>query len=77
MLLQLCCVMHCFVGKKFTLVDWIACILMSTGLIFFTLADSSVSPSFSLYGNVNSLADGLYFDEVLIWILELIIMYDM
>jgi len=27
---------------------------MSIGLIFFTLADSSISPSFSLYGNVNS-----------------------
>lgn len=36
--------------KKFTIIDWIACVLMSIGLIFFTLADSSVSPSFSLYG---------------------------
>jgi len=42
------------IGKKFTVVDWIACILMSIGLIFFTLADSSVSPSFSLYGNFSS-----------------------
>jgi len=48
------CVCVWFIGKKFTVVDWVACVLMSIGLIFFTLADSSVSPSFSLYGNMNS-----------------------
>jgi len=42
-----------FIGKKFTPVDWMACIFVSIGLIFFTLADSSVSPSFSLYGIMN------------------------
>ena len=51
-----CCLGCCsaavllFIGKKFTVVDWVACIFMSIGLIFFTLADSSISPSFSLYG---------------------------
>jgi len=52
LLLLQCCVW--FIGKKFTVVDWVACVLMSVGLIFFTLADSSVSPSFSFYGNMNS-----------------------
>ncbi|CAD5111928.1 DgyrCDS1189 [Dimorphilus gyrociliatus] len=36
--------------KKYTTLDFAACACMSIGLIFFTLADSSVSPSFSLYG---------------------------
>ncbi|BFZ00032.1 hypothetical protein BsWGS_03071 [Bradybaena similaris] len=39
-------------GKKFSLIDIIACLCMSVGLILFTLADSSVSPSFNTYGVV-------------------------
>lgn len=37
-------------GKKYGLIDVTACLCMTGGLIFFTLADSSVSPMFSLYG---------------------------
>jgi len=37
-------------GKVFAMLDWFACICMSIGLIFFTLADSTVQPSFSMYG---------------------------
>lgn len=39
-------------GKKYSLIDFIACLCMSCGLIFFTLADSSVSPSFNLFGTL-------------------------
>jgi len=55
-----------FIGKKFTAVDWMACIFMSIGLIFFTLADSSISPTFSLYGIVNSFTDAFWCLEMLI-----------
>ncbi|KAI0207237.1 Adenosine 3'-phospho 5'-phosphosulfate transporter 2 [Lamellibrachia satsuma] len=37
-------------GKKYGVTDVVACLCMSTGLIFFTLADNSVSPTFSTYG---------------------------
>ena len=39
-------------GKKYGVLDFIACLMMSGGLIFFTLADSSVSPTFSVYGKL-------------------------
>lgn len=37
-------------GKTFNRYDVAAAICMSTGLIFFTLADSKVQPNFNLYG---------------------------
>ncbi|KAK2173450.1 hypothetical protein NP493_873g01021 [Ridgeia piscesae] len=37
-------------GKRYGVTDVLACLCMSVGLIFFTLADSSVSPTFSSYG---------------------------
>ncbi|XP_055956477.1 adenosine 3'-phospho 5'-phosphosulfate transporter 2 [Patella vulgata] len=37
-------------GKKFNIIDVSACVCMSLGLILFTLADSTVSPEFNLYG---------------------------
>ncbi|ELU03367.1 hypothetical protein CAPTEDRAFT_169370 [Capitella teleta] len=37
-------------AKRYGCIDVTACLCMSIGLIFFTLADSSVSPTFSLYG---------------------------
>lgn len=37
-------------GKKFNIYDWIASIAMSLGLIFFTLADVQVQPSFKPFG---------------------------
>ena len=39
-----------FLGKTFNRYDVGAAICMSTGLIFFTLADSKVRPNFNLYG---------------------------
>jgi len=41
---------HCVEGKTFGMIDITACLCMSGGLVFFTLADSTVSPTFSLYG---------------------------
>ena len=38
------------VGKVFNRYDVAAALCMSTGLIFFTLADSKVQPDFNLYG---------------------------
>jgi len=32
------------IGKRYTLSDVIACLCMTIGLIFFTLADSQVQP---------------------------------
>ena len=37
-------------GKQYSALDFIACACMSFGLICFTLADSTVSPSFNLFG---------------------------
>lgn len=37
-------------GKKYGVLDYLSCVCMSVGLILFTLADSSVSPSFNTYG---------------------------
>eukprot|EP00112_Aurelia_sp_Birch-Aquarium-sp1_P001165 Seg1120.5 transcript_id=Seg1120.5/GoldUCD/mRNA.D3Y31 product="Adenosine 3'-phospho 5'-phosphosulfate transporter 2" protein_id=Seg1120.5/GoldUCD/D3Y31 len=37
-------------GKQYTRLDFIACMCMSVGLIFFTLADSEVSPNFDHTG---------------------------
>lgn len=37
-------------GKVYRLVDYLACILMSVGLILFTLADSTVQPEFNRTG---------------------------
>ena len=39
-----------FSGKRFNAIDFLACVMMSAGLIFFTLADSKVQPDFSVYG---------------------------
>lgn len=39
-------------GKRFNIYDITACLCMSFGLILFTLADSTVQPTFSLYGVV-------------------------
>ncbi|KAK2156520.1 hypothetical protein LSH36_211g03011 [Paralvinella palmiformis] len=36
-------------GKKYGVIDVLACLCMSIGLICFTLADSKVSPNFSVY----------------------------
>ena len=48
--LHLC--VDCFnvTGKKYTLVDGIALLCMSAGLIMFTLADSTVTPEFNKTG---------------------------
>lgn len=37
-------------GKRYGAIDVTACLCMTFGLIWFMLADSSVSPTFSLYG---------------------------
>ncbi|GFN93276.1 adenosine 3'-phospho 5'-phosphosulfate transporter 2-like [Plakobranchus ocellatus] len=37
-------------GKTFSLIDILACVCMSIGLILFSLADSVVSPNFNPYG---------------------------
>ncbi|EDV26218.1 uncharacterized protein TRIADDRAFT_24343 [Trichoplax adhaerens] len=37
-------------GKKYTLADLVAALLMCVGLILFTLADSKVSPTFDSFG---------------------------
>lgn len=42
-----------YLEKTFNRYDVAAAICMSTGLIFFTLADSKVRPNFNLYGNLN------------------------
>ena len=45
--------MICFcliAGKHYSRLDFMACICMSLGLIFFTLADSKVSPQFNQTG---------------------------
>lgn len=44
--------------------DFIAAFAMSIGLIFFTLADSKVSPKFSSYG-VMIISSALLFDAVI------------
>lgn len=41
-------------GKKYGFVDFLAAGFMCLGLIFFTLADSKVSPNFSLQGMANN-----------------------
>ena len=37
-------------NKRYTLLDFIAVVLMTSGLIFFTIADQSVSPKFDMTG---------------------------
>lgn len=39
-------------GKKYNLYDKLAVLCMTLGLVFFTLADSKLHPSFELYGIV-------------------------
>ena len=39
-------------GKQYSRLDFIACLCMSVGLIFFTLADSEVSPNFNHTGKI-------------------------
>lgn len=43
-----CCLY--FVGKRYNVVDVSAALCMSLGLIWFTLADSTVAPNFNLTG---------------------------
>lgn len=43
-----CCLY--FVGKRYNIVDVSAALCMSLGLIWFTLADSTVAPNFNLTG---------------------------
>lgn len=50
--------------KKHNLMDFIAAFAMCIGLIFFTLADSKVSPKFSGYG-VFIISMALVFDAVI------------
>lgn len=50
--------------KQHNLMDFIAALAMSVGLIFFTLADSKVSPKFSSYG-VMIISSALVFDAVI------------
>jgi solute carrier family 35 (adenosine 3'-phospho 5'-phosphosulfate transporter), member B3 len=50
--------------KKHNLMDFIAAFCMCIGLIFFTLADSQVSPRFSSYG-VIIISCALVFDAVI------------
>ncbi|ESO03954.1 hypothetical protein HELRODRAFT_79631 [Helobdella robusta] len=51
-------------GKSFNKFDWLACFCMSLGLIFFTLADSMVAPSFNIYG-VFLISVALMFDAAI------------
>jgi hypothetical protein len=44
-------------NKRYTLLDFIAVVLMTSGLIFFTIADQSVSPKFDMTG-VSTRAQG-------------------
>jgi hypothetical protein len=39
-------------GKKYTLLDGVALVCMSVGLILFTLADSTVQPNFNQTGKL-------------------------
>lgn len=39
-------------GKRYSLLDVTAMLMMVFGLIMFTLADNSVSPSFNTYGKL-------------------------
>lgn len=50
MLVLVCYVVALVSGKRFGPIDVSACLCMSIGLIFFTLADSTMSPSFNMYG---------------------------
>jgi solute carrier family 35 (adenosine 3'-phospho 5'-phosphosulfate transporter), member B3 len=50
--------------KKHNLMDFLAAFAMCIGLIFFTLADSQVSPKFSTYGVV-IISLALVFDAVI------------
>lgn len=38
------------IGKRYSLYDIVACLCMTIGLIFFTLADSQVQPEFDPLG---------------------------
>ena len=40
------------VGKSYRLLDFLACLSMSIGLILFTLADSTVQPEFNHTGKL-------------------------
>ena len=45
-------------GKKYTLLDGVAMLCMSVGLILFTLADSTVQPDFNQTGEYECCACG-------------------
>lgn len=49
-----------FAGKRYTCIEVTAMLCMCVGLILFTLADSSVSPSFDTYGMYHGLLVLLY-----------------
>lgn len=49
-------------GKRYGIMDLVACTCMSMGLIFFSLADSSISPSFNIYGKSLVAAGSNIFD---------------
>ena len=42
-------------SKRYTIVDFFAVLMMTVGLIFFTIADQSVSPNFNMTGVRNSI----------------------
>ena len=44
-------------GKRYSVYDVLACLCMTVGLIFFTLADSQVQPEFDLLGKSMSFID--------------------
>lgn len=44
-----------FSGKRYNIYDVLACLCMTIGLIFFTLADSQVQPEFDLIGEKNDI----------------------
>jgi solute carrier family 35 (adenosine 3'-phospho 5'-phosphosulfate transporter), member B3 len=51
-------------GKRFNIYDVSACIVMSLGLIFFTLADAKLHPAFNLTGVV-LISGGLLADAII------------
>ena len=46
-------------GKKYTLLDGVALLCMSVGLILFTLADSTLQPNFDQTGKLASIVSAI------------------
>ena len=42
--------MFLFIGKVYSFLDMLSCLLMTIGLILFTYADQTVSPNFDITG---------------------------